>query len=50
MSSQSSTSSVMSGVTAEQPVQEVAKPLAKEDKGMETPAVEEQPSKEGAAQ
>ncbi len=50
MSSQSSTSSVMSGVTAEQPVQEVAKPLAKEDKGMEIPVTEGQSSKEGAAQ
>jgi len=48
-SSQSGTSSVMSGVTVEQPVQ-AAQPMAKEDKVMEIPAEEKQTSGEGAVQ
>ena len=49
ISSQSGTSSVMSGVTVEQPVQ-AAQPLAKGGKVMEIPAEEKQTSAEGAAQ
>ena len=48
ISSQSSTSSVMSGVSVSQPVakKEVAQPLSKEDKVMDKPAKQEQPAKE----
>ena len=46
ISSQSSTTSVMSGISASQPAAnvEVAKPLAKEDKVMDKPAEQEKPA------